>query len=128
MYLRGFEKLGRRAQPIGVHSPGYVADTDERASAEFWAAYEPLRNQLAVERGLPAISKSKFEVEVTRGALYVGSPETVARRIAATMRCLSASCFDLKYSTGRLPHERLLHSVELYGRKVIPLVRDMLQG
>ena len=57
------------------------------------------------------------------GSLYVGSPETVARKIAATVRALGASRFDLKYSAGTLAHERLLRSIELYGREVIPRVR-----
>lgn len=60
------------------------------------------------------------------GSLYVGSPETVARRIAATARALGISRFDMKYSAGAMSHEKLMRSVELYGRKVIPLVRDML--
>jgi hypothetical protein len=32
----------------------------------------------------------------------------------------------MKYSAGALPHEKLTRCIELYGRKVIPLVRDML--
>jgi hypothetical protein len=32
----------------------------------------------------------------------------------------------MKYSAGTLSHEKLMRSVELYGSKVIPLVRDML--
>ena len=60
------------------------------------------------------------------GSLYVGAPETVARKIAATVRALGASRFDLKYSAGTLAHERLLRSIELYGREVIPRVRRLL--
>ena len=50
----------------------------------------------------------------------------MARKIAATARKLGVSRFDLKYSAGALAHDKLMHSVTLYGRKVIPLVRDML--
>jgi len=60
------------------------------------------------------------------GSLYVGSPETVARKIAGTAKALGLTRFDLKYSAGRLPHENLMRSIELYGTRVIPLVRDML--
>lgn len=58
--------------------------------------------------------------------MAVGSPETVARKIAAGMRALGASRFDLKISTGPLSHGKLMRSIELYGTRVAPLVRDML--
>ena len=64
--------------------------------------------------------------EADHGSLYVGSPETVARKIAATAKALGLARFQLKYSAGPLPHEKLMRSIELYGRKVVPLVRDML--
>jgi probable LLM family oxidoreductase len=126
IYHQAFQKLGTPAQALGVHSPGYVADTDALAREEFWTAYKPLRDRIGAERRVAPIDRAKFDVEVDRGALYVGSPETVARKIVTTVKDLGASRFDVKYSTGHLPHEKLLHCIELYGRKVIPLVRDML--
>jgi probable LLM family oxidoreductase len=126
IYHQAFEKLGRPVLPVGVHSPGYVADTDALAREEFWAAYKPLRDRIGGERRLPPITPAQFSVEVDRGALYVGSPETVARKIASTVNRLGIARFDLKYSTGTLSHEKLLRSIELYGAKVIPLVRDLL--
>ena len=62
-----------------------------------------------------------------QGALYVGSPETVARKIAATAGVLGLSRFDLKYDMGRLPQLQRATSIELYGREVIPRVRELLR-
>jgi len=56
----------------------------------------------------------------------VGSPETVAKKIAKTAKTLSISRFDMKYSAGPLPHEKLMTCIELYGTKVIPMVREIL--
>ena len=66
------------------------------------------------------------EQEVEHGSLYVGSPETVARKIAATVSTLGIQRFDLKYSTGPLQHEKLMRAIELYGTQVIPRVRELL--
>lgn len=126
LYQRAFQQLGTPLQPIGVHSPGYVADTDEQAREELWPDYKRMRDTIGAERGWPPMSREEFEREAERGALYVGSPETVARKIAATAKALGISRFDLKYSAGPLPHEKLMHCIELYGRKVMPLVREML--
>ena len=40
------------------------------------------------------------------------------------MKALGLSRFDLKYSNGTLPHDKLMTSIELYGTKVVPLVRE----
>ena len=50
----------------------------------------------------------------------------MAKKIVTTVKDLGLSRFDLKYANGTLPHDKLLKSIELYGTKVAPLVRDML--
>jgi probable LLM family oxidoreductase len=126
LYHRAFEELGRPVQPIGVHSPGYVAETDQQAREELWPDYKQMRDRIGAERGWPPMTQAEFDREADQGSLYVGSPETVARKIAATAKALGISRFDMKYSAGPLPHEKLMRSVELYGSRVIPLARDML--
>jgi len=126
LYHRALSQFGREARPIGVHSPGYVAETDEQAREELWPDYKIMRDRIGKERGWPPMGRDEFVSEADRGSLYVGAPETVARKIAATVKALGLSRFQLKYSAGPLPHDRLMRSIELYGRNVVPLVRDML--
>jgi probable LLM family oxidoreductase len=126
LYHRAYEQFGRPAKPIGVHSPGYVAETDEAAREELWPDYKTMRDRIGKERGWPPMGRDEFVREADHGSLYVGSPETVARKIAATVKALGVARFQLKYSAGPLPHEKLMKSIELYGSKVVPLVRDML--
>ncbi len=64
-----------------------------------------------------------FDHATGPGALFVGSPGTVAAKVVRVVTELGLSRFGLKYSAGTLPHERLLNSIDLYGRKVAPLVR-----
>lgn len=126
LYHQSLEQLGKPKLPIGVHSPGYVADTDQQARDELWAPYKKMRDRIGAERGWGPMGRAEFDQEASAGSLYVGSPETVARKIATTARALGISRFDLKYSAGALSHGKLMRSIELYGRKVMPLVRDML--
>jgi probable LLM family oxidoreductase len=126
LYRRGLDKIGKPGLPIGVHSPGYVADTDARARDEFWPDYKKMRDRIGAERGWGPMGRAEFDQEADHGSLYIGSPETVARKIAATMKALDVTRFDLKYSAGSLSHEKIMHCIELYGTKVIPLVREML--
>jgi probable LLM family oxidoreductase len=126
LYRRTHEQRGTHVQPFGVHSPGYVAATDAQAREEFWLPYKGMRDRIGAERGWPPMEKAEFEREIEHGSLYLGSPETVARKIAATVKALGASRFDMKYSAGTLSHAKLVNCIELYGREVIPRVREML--
>ncbi len=126
LYRKAFEQSGRPMQPIGVHSPGYVAKTDEQAREEFWPGFKANRDRIGKERGWPPMQREEFANEIAYGSLYVGAPETVARKIAATVQALGASRFQLKYSAGPTPHETLMRGIELYGREVVPRVRELL--
>jgi len=126
LYREQLERFGKPAMPIGAHSPGHVAATDEQAKEELWPHYAVLMNRIGAERGWAPIGRDHFEREAREGALFVGSPETVARRIVATVRALGLSRFDLKYANGTMPHDQLMTSIELYGTRVAPLVRDAL--
>ena len=110
-----------------MHSPGHVAATDRQAKEELWPHYAALMNRIGGERGWPPITRDHFEREAgPDGALCVGSPETVATKIAGAMKSLGLSRFDLKYANGTLPHDKLMTSIELYGTKVAPRVRELL--
>jgi alkanesulfonate monooxygenase SsuD/methylene tetrahydromethanopterin reductase-like flavin-dependent oxidoreductase (luciferase family) len=125
LFRRALEQMKKPALPIGLHSPGYVADTDEQARDEFWPDYKRFRDRIGAERGWGPMGRAEFDQEVDHGALYVGSPETVARKIAATVKALNVARFDMKYSAGALSHDKMMRCIELYGRKVMPLAREM---
>jgi probable LLM family oxidoreductase len=126
LYHRALGQLGTPLLPIGVHSPGHIADSDAEARKELWPAYREMRNRIGAERGWGPTSEAEFEREIEAGSLYVGSPDTVARKIAATAQALGLARFDLKYSAGTLAHDRMMRSIELYGREVIPRVHSLL--
>ncbi|CAN5390418.1 LLM class flavin-dependent oxidoreductase [soil metagenome] len=127
LYHRALDHFEMPPQPVGVHSPGFVADSDDEAREKLWPHYSKMVDRIGRERGWQPMSRIKFNNESgPTGALFVGSPETVATKIAAVAKGLGLSRFDLKYSNGGLRHEDLMKSIELYGTKVAPLVREML--
>ena len=125
LYRQSLERFNKPLQAIGVHSPGHVAETDQQAREEIFPHYAGLMNRIGAERGWSPIGRAHFEREAgPDGALFVGSPNTVAAKIVRTMKALGLTRFDLKYSNGTLPHDRLMKSIELYGTRVAPIVRD----
>jgi probable LLM family oxidoreductase len=126
LYKRAVAELGQTELPIGVHSLGFVAPTDDEALETQWPYYKEQFDWAAEERGWRPPTYDNFLAEVDHGSMYVGSPETVAKRIAGVARTLSLSRFDLLYAVGRVPHEQRMATIELYGREVIPRVRELL--
>ena len=126
LYHRACVQLERPIRPIGIHSPGFVAASDEEAIETLWPAYHEMFGRIGRERGWPPTTKTRFLDEVQNGSLYVGSPETVARKIASTVQDLQIQRFDLKYANGPVAHDKLLDCIRLYGQQVIPMVREIL--
>ena len=126
LYKRALDAYGQPPLPIGMHSHGYIARTDQEAVEIQYPYWEETFEQAARERGWARPTMARFQAERASGSLYIGSPETVASKIAAMMRLLGLSRFDLAYATGRVPHKQRLATIELYGREVIPRVRELL--
>jgi len=127
LFRRALDKFGHPALPVGVHSPGHVAATDAQAKAEFWPRWRDMITQVAAERGFAIPTEKSFDWDTgPDGSLYVGSPETVARKIAANLRVLEATRFDLKYGMPGFTHDQLMTNIELYGRQVVPRVRELI--
>jgi probable LLM family oxidoreductase len=126
LYHRALDQLGKPTQPVGVQSHGHISKTDEQAIEELWPHYQAMFGRSGGERGWGPVTKEHYLDEVHHGALYVGSAETVATKIAQTIRALGLQRFGLKYSTGPLSHQLLLESIHMYGTEVIPMVRDIL--
>jgi probable LLM family oxidoreductase len=126
LYHRALEEYGHPPMPVGMHSLGYVGKTDEDAVAIQWPYWAEVMGLSSQERGWSGPTMNKFQAERASGSLYVGSPETVATKLAAAIRVLGLSRFDLAYAPGKVPHEQRMETIELYGREVIPRVRELL--
>ena len=125
LYRRALEKYGQPPLPVAAHGPGHVADSDDQAIEELWPHYRVLITRIGRERGWPPVTRAQYEAAAgPDGALMVGSPDTVAEKILRSVSGLGLSRFSLKYSNGTLPHAALMRSIELFGTKVAPLVRE----
>lgn len=126
LYRKSMDDFGHQQLPISIHSPGYIAEKDEDAIEEHWPNHEKMFGRIGRERGWAPISKDHFLQEVRYGSLYVGSPETVAMKIVHAIKSVGAQRFDFKYANGPQKHSKIMKSLELYGTKVIPMVKEML--
>jgi len=110
---------------VGLHSPGYVGPTDDKAIADYYPGYAELWTKLGKERGWPPVTRPQFDSLVApKGVLAVGGPEQVAEKILRHSEALGGiSRFTFQMDNAGLTHTQLMNSIELIGTKVIPLIK-----
>ncbi|NQX13849.1 LLM class flavin-dependent oxidoreductase [Microbacteriaceae bacterium VKM Ac-2855] len=126
LYERALAQFGHAPQRIGQHSLGLVAATDSDAQELWWEWWRPVVETISRERGFYPATRERYARELDTGALFVGSPETVARKIALMASDLHLDRFDLKYDLVGLPREARAQTIDLFGREVAPLVNELL--
>jgi len=126
LYKRAAKEFGTEAHPVGMHSPGFIADTDKEARDTAWPAHKANFDRIGKTRGWTPMKREHFIDEVEHGSLYIGSVETVAQKIAKSIKTLNVERFDLVYGGGPMAASARLKMVQLYGEKVIPRVREIL--
>ncbi|QGU07769.1 Alkanal monooxygenase alpha chain [Corynebacterium occultum] len=126
LYKRANNELGNPQLPVGIHSPGLIADTDAEAQERLYYQWMAMQRRIGAERGWPEPTKGRFLQEINSGSLYVGSPDTVAAKMVDAIEALELDRFTLKYSNGPVQHEHAMDTIRLYGEEVIPRVRRIL--
>ena len=125
LFERAQDQLGVPRARLAVHSPGLVAETDQMARDLVRDGWFAMRERMGRERGWPPPEPGDFDDEIENGSLYVGSPETVAQKVAETIRTLRVNRFDLKFDQP-VRHEYQLESIQRYGDEVVPMVKKLL--
>jgi probable LLM family oxidoreductase len=113
---------------VGIHALGYVADTDQQASDDFFPGYAEAFTKIGKERGWPPVTRNQFEaLRRPTGALIVSDPETVAEKVLRFNESLGGiSRLSFQMSVAALRHDKLLHAIELLGTRVAPIIRKAL--
>ena len=126
-----YREAGKRAGftpdqlQVGLHSPGYVAETNEKAVSEYYPGYAELWTKLGRERGWPPVTRGQFDALIApRGVLVVGGPEQVAEKLMRHSEALGGvDRFTFQMDNAGLTHTQLMNAIKLIGEKLIPLMQ-----
>jgi len=129
-----YRQAGRRAghDPaklrVSINSHGLIGDDSRQVADDAYAAYSYVMAKIGRERGWPPPSREQFEAERgPRGANLVGTPDEVAAKILYEHELFGLDRFLIQMSVGTLPHDKVLHAIELFGTKVAPIVRREIE-
>src|SRR5712664_439449 len=130
LYREAGRRAGHSAEKliVGLHSIGFLGETTQQAANDFYPGYAHTFTEIGKERGWPPTTRAQFDAQRgDTGALLIGDPATVAKKILYVNEALggiSRITFQMGVST--LPHEKMLHAIELLGTQVAPIVRKEL--
>lgn len=133
--IDGYRKIGQEAGhsdtlKVASHSWGFIAETDEEAVEKYFFPTKQLVDAIAKDRAFwrPLTKEQYLESIGEDGAMFVGSPETVAKKIIKTIETLGLDRFMLHLPIGSMPHEDTMKAIELFGTKVAPIVRKHFEN
>jgi alkanesulfonate monooxygenase SsuD/methylene tetrahydromethanopterin reductase-like flavin-dependent oxidoreductase (luciferase family) len=110
---------------LAINQHMYIADDSQQAADEFWPTYSTLMNRVGRERGWSPMGRAQFEyLRSPAGPLLVGTAQEVADKIIAEHKIFGNTRFLSQTIAGEIPHDKLLHSIKLFGTQVAPVVRD----
>jgi probable LLM family oxidoreductase len=124
LYRKTSAAAGHGRLPLAVHSHGYISEDSNQAADEFFPSYAYVMSNIGRERGWPPTTRAQFEAGRSKqGALLVGSPQQVIDKILFEKELFGLDRFLLHLSVGTMPHAQIMHSIELFGTRVAPVIR-----
>jgi len=113
---------------VGLHAIGFLGDTTQQAAEDFWPGYAHTFTKIGKERGWPPASRAQFDaLRGPTGALLIGDPETVTRKVLYVNEVLGGlSRITFQMGVSALPHQKMLRSIELLGTQLAPAVHKEL--
>lgn len=110
---------------VSINSHGYIADDSQQAMDESFPSFQLVMNKIGRERGWPPMTRAQFDASCSlRGANFIGSPDQIVEKILFQHQLFGHQRLLLQLSIGTMPHDKVMHSIELLGTKVAPVVRD----
>ena len=113
---------------LSINSHGYISESSQQAADDFFPSYADVMTRIGQERGWSGITREQFESSrLLRGANFVGNPEEIIEKILFQHKIFNHQRFLIQISVGTMPHEKVMHAIELLGTKIAPVIRKEIE-
>jgi probable LLM family oxidoreductase len=129
LYKETAKKMGKDTDllQLGINNHVYIGEDSQKAGDEFYPYYASMMNRVGKDRGWPPLSRQQFDYSRSpKGALMVGSVQQVIDKILYEHELFGNTRFMAQASVGHVPHAMTMKSIELFGTKVVPVVRKAI--
>ncbi|HEY9363283.1 MAG TPA: LLM class flavin-dependent oxidoreductase [Chitinophagaceae bacterium] len=131
LYKETAKKMGKDANDIqfGINNHVYIGEDSQQAADEFYPYYATMMNRVGRDRGWAPLSRQQYEgLRSPNSALMVGSVQQVIDKILYEHELFGNTRFLAQASVGNVPHKMVMKSIELFGTKVVPVIRKAING
>jgi probable LLM family oxidoreductase len=111
---------------VGVHMHSFFGETSAIAD-EYYPIYSAQMDRVGRSRGWPPYQKQQYDFgRSENGALIIGDANEAIDKILATQELFGLTRFSAHMDVGGPSHQSMMKSIEIFGTKIAPKVREAL--
>lgn len=129
LYRQNYEFSGHdmSKMKVGIHAHGFFGEDAAAVSNSYYPLYATQMDRIGRSRGWAPYQRSQFEAGKTKdGALFIGEPNEMIDKILYTQEMFGLDRFAIHMDVGGPSHQDMMKSIEIYGNKIAPKVREAL--
>jgi len=113
---------------VGVHMHALFGENSHQIAEEYYPVYSAQMNRIGRERGWPPYQKQQYENGGgPHGHLIIGDANEAIDKILHMQEMFDLTRFSAHMDVGAPSHGLLMKSIEIFGTKIAPKVREALK-
>jgi probable LLM family oxidoreductase len=129
-YRKAYEHFGHNPKTfrVGVHMHSFFGENGQQTADEYYPLYAAQMNRIGRQRGWPSYQKQQFDHGRGKtGHLIVGDANEAIDRILRMQELFGLTRFSAHMDVGGPSHQLLMKSIEIFGTRIAPKVREALK-
>jgi probable LLM family oxidoreductase len=115
------------ALQVGVHIHAFFGENSRQTADDYYPTYAAQMNRIGRQRGWPAYTKQQYEQgRSPQGHLIIGDVNEAIDKILNMRGMFGLTRFSAHMDVGGPAHESMMKSIEIFGTKIAPKVREAL--
>ena len=112
---------------VGVHMHAFFGENSKEMAESYYPVYSAQMNRIGQSRGWPPYQKQQFDTgRKPQGHLIIGNANESIEKILYLQELFGLTRFSAHMDVGGPSHASLMKSIEYYGTKIAPKVREHL--
>jgi len=113
---------------VGVHMHSFFGENGQQTADEYYPLYAAQMNRIGRQRGWPPYQKQQFDYgRSPQGHLVIGDANEAIDKILHMQELFGLTRFSAHMDVGAPAHANMMKSIEIFGTKIAPKVREALK-
>ena len=114
---------------VGVHMHSFFGEDGQKTADEYYPIYAQQMNRVGSSRGWPPYQPQQYTAGRSgKGHLIIGDANEAIDKILKMEEMFGLTRFSAHMDVGGPSHKSLMKSIEIYGTKIAPKVREALKN